>query len=203
MNVNNQDVEYFVNLQKEIKLSVLPNYMGCKIPVESNLNLLFIRSMLVDYDDKTLCELLEFGFPIGYSGENLNNKKTRNHSGARDYLEFISKYLQKELEYKAIVGPLKVNPFVYSNLVLSPLNSVPKSTPGERRVILDLSFPSDSCINKGIVKDVYLGEPVCLKYPYVDESGRSGALKSDSTHHFFRNACTKSGSLQFSQFSGC
>jgi hypothetical protein len=28
-------------------------------------------------------------------------------------------------------------------------------------------------------------------------------LKSDSTHHFFRNACTKSGSLQFSQFSDC
>jgi hypothetical protein len=33
--------------------------------------------------------------------------------------------------------------------------------------------------------------------------GRFGALKSDSTHHFFRNACIKSGSLQFSQFSGC
>jgi hypothetical protein len=27
--------------------------------------------------------------------------------------------------------------------------------------------------------------------------------KSDSTHHFFRNACAKSGSLRFSQFSGC
>jgi hypothetical protein len=25
-----------------------------------------------------------------------------------------------------------------------------------------------------------------------NESGRLGALKSDSTHHFFRNACTKS-----------
>jgi hypothetical protein len=36
-----------------------------------------------------------------------------------------------------------------------------------------------------------------------NESGRFGALKSDSTHHFFRNACTKSGSLWFSQFSGC
>ena len=34
-------------------------------------------------------------------------------------------------------------------------------------------------------------------------SGRFGTLKSDSTHHFFRNACTKSGSLRFSQFSGC
>jgi hypothetical protein len=34
-------------------------------------------------------------------------------------------------------------------------------------------------------------------------STRFGALISDSTHHFFRNACTKSGSLRFSQFSGC
>ena len=36
-----------------------------------------------------------------------------------------------------------------------------------------------------------------------NESGRFGALKSDSTHHFFRNVCTKSGSLRSSQFSGC
>ena len=36
----------------------------------------------------------------------------------------------------------------------------------------------------------------------VNESGRFGVLKSDSTHHFFRNACTKSESLRFSQFSG-
>ena len=40
---------------------------------------------------------------------------------------------------------------------------------------------------------------VCVWYV----SGRFGALKSDSIHHFFRNACTKSGSLRFSQFSGC
>jgi uncharacterized membrane protein len=32
---------------------------------------------------------------------------------------------------------------------------------------------------------------------------RFGALKSDLNHHFFRNACTKWGSLRFSQFSGC
>ena len=31
-----------------------------------------------------------------------------------------------------------------------------------------------------------------------NERGRFGALKSDSTHHIFRNACTKSGSLRFS-----
>ena len=32
---------------------------------------------------------------------------------------------------------------------------------------------------------------------------RFGALKSDSTLQFFRNSCTKSGSLRFSQLSGC
>ena len=36
-----------------------------------------------------------------------------------------------------------------------------------------------------------------------NQSGRFGALKSDSTHHFFGNACTKSLSSRFSQFSGC
>jgi hypothetical protein len=49
------------------------------------------------------------------------------------------------------------------------------------------------------------------KYCYSDsrklwavmKGGGVGALKSDSTHDFFRNACTKSGSLRFSQFSGC
>jgi hypothetical protein len=35
------------------------------------------------------------------------------------------------------------------------------------------------------------------------KGGRFDTLKSDSTHHFFRNACTKPGSLRFSQFSGC
>jgi hypothetical protein len=32
------------------------------------------------------------------------------------------------------------------------------------------------------------------------ESGRFGALNSHSAHHFFRNACTKSGSTRFSVF---
>jgi hypothetical protein len=48
-----------------------------------------------------------------------------------------------------------------------------------------------------------LDAPLQSKPLSRNESGRFGALKSDSAHHFFRNACTKSGSLRFSQFSGC
>jgi hypothetical protein len=46
-----------------------------------------------------------------------------------------------------------------------------------------------------------IGKIVVKAVPYSrTESGRFGALKSDSTHHFFRNACTKSGSLRIILF---
>jgi len=47
-----------------------------------------------------------------------------------------------------------------------------------------------------------LGQTKDYKILNRNESGSFGALKSDSTHHFFGNDCTKSGSLRFSQFSG-
>jgi hypothetical protein len=37
-------------------------------------------------------------------------------------------------------------------------------------------------------------------WTFCNESGRFGAVKSDSTHYFFGNACTKSGSLRFPSF---
>jgi hypothetical protein len=48
---------------------------------------------------------------------------------------------------------------------------------------------------------IYFDKILVSEYKlYRNESGRFGALKSDSTHHFFRNACTKSRSLRFSVF---
>jgi hypothetical protein len=54
-------------------------------------------------------------------------------------------------------------------------------------------------INFCFILDNVLAAPMTIMSTY--ESGRFGALKSDSTHYFLRNACTKSGSLHFSQFS--
>ena len=72
-----------------------------------------------------------------------------------------------------------------------------------------LSMPDGSCMSVLVILLLNI-----LQFPVVvfivrfeplsrNESGKFGALKSNSTHHFFRNACTKSGSLRFSQFSGC
>ena len=54
-------------------------------------------------------------------------------------------------------------------IALSPLNSVPKPDSDERRFILDLSWPAGSSVNDGISKDLFLGEPVSLTYPTVDD----------------------------------
>ena len=40
-------------------------------------------------------------------------------------------------------------------------------------------------------------------YMYIALSVYKVYISADSTHHFFRTACTKSGALRFSQFSGC
>jgi hypothetical protein len=43
----------------------------------------------------------------------------------------------------------------------------------------------------------------CEVVTHKNNNGWFGSAKSDSTHHFFGNASTKSGSLQFPQLSGC
>ena len=103
-----------------------------------------MRQLLSDYSDKLICDFLNFGFPLGFQGnENelaSHDWKYRNHKGATDFADEINSYLLKESKNNSILGPFKSNPFA-SNLVISPLNSVPKKDTTERRVILDLSFP--------------------------------------------------------------
>ena len=70
--------------------------------------------------------------------------------------------------YKAIGGPFKENPFK-NGIKISPLNSVPKTDPSERWIILDLSFPKGSAVNEFINKDTYLDEQMKVVYPKVDD----------------------------------
>ena len=75
---------------------------------------------------------------------------------------------------------------------------------GGNRTVIDID-----CTTRSLSKLPYNLVPMLYEdsrvYNYCgplsrNERGRFGALKSDSTHHFFRNACTKSGSLRFSVF---
>lgn len=155
------------------QLSELPgyNFNELRIPVYSKFNLQFLRLQLEKYQDKEVCEFLQFGFPLSCDRtvvELSTSKKVRNHAGARNYAKDIEKYIKKEIHYGAILGPFKSNPFS-DQIVISPLNSVPKSNTEERRVILDLSFPGGMSVNDGINKHYYLEQPIDLHYPRIDD----------------------------------
>ena len=70
----------------------------------------------------------------------------------------------------AVMGTFKESPFDFETVVL-PLNTVPKRDSDERRVIVDLSYPKhcpEQPVNGGINRENYLGDPIYLWYPSVD-----------------------------------
>ena len=49
--------------------------------------LIFFEKNLLDYDDRFICELLEFGAPVGFENNILEeNKDIVNHKVAREFI---------------------------------------------------------------------------------------------------------------------
>ena len=171
-NMSNQDsTEVLVGLFEKIHKSGLPNYKGCRIPLPFvGFNIPLWRELLADYHDKTVCDFLEFGFPLDFDRSvKLCTNERRNHKGARDHPEFVRKYLIKETQKRRIAGPFKSNPLSIP-IMVSPLNTVPKDSGDERRVIVDLSWPlGRGSVNSGISKESYLEERIEANYGSVEE----------------------------------
>ena len=157
-----------VSLQKQVSACGLPNYLGARIPIYSTLNIVYLESALVNYDDNAIIEFFKFGWPLNILDNPLcMNQRSRNHSSALVHPKAIDKFISKGLEDKSLLGPLDSIPFdIY---VFSPLGSVPKSDSDERRTIMDLSFPKGRSVNDVIPKDAYQGQSISLRYPGVDK----------------------------------
>ena len=173
---SNLSKEYKENEVKLVKLFELVkksgkyNFQECRIPVPGSgkFNMNLWREKLAGYKDKVICDYLEFGFPLDFNKTvELDYSNRRNHKGARDFPEFIDSYLKKECDNTRIAGPFETNP-LSSPIVISPLNSVPKSGTDDRRVIVDLSWPHGKAVNDGISKNLYLGEEFELHYTSVE-----------------------------------
>jgi hypothetical protein len=76
-----------------------PNFQSCRIPVTSKINIEYLRSELAAYSDYMVCDLLEFGFPVGFEQSQLTTSKRRNHSGAQNFGEYMDKYMVQESTY--------------------------------------------------------------------------------------------------------
>ena len=116
----------------------------------------------------TVIDHIRFGFPVNVTDKpGRTSLFPKNHAGAGCFPVAVEHYLLNELSCGAVLGPFASNPFPVSCHV-SPLNSVPKRDSQERRIIVDLSFPPGASVNSVIPKDTYLGAPVKLTFPSVD-----------------------------------
>lgn len=88
-------------------------------------------------------------------------------SWALQFPEKVTAYLQKEISLGRIAGPVDAVPFTNGFVVL-PLNTIPKRSSDECRVVVDLSWPCGASVSDGIPSDSYLGEPISLTYPTTD-----------------------------------
>ena len=158
----------FVDSHLRVRSTGLPNYLGLRISVPSALHVPHWRECLRDYPDRIICDYLQFGWPVGFVRDSLPVFDIRTHRGALNFPDMVCDYLAKELRLGRVAGPFPHLPFP-DGYVLSPLNTVAKRDSDERRVILDLSWPCGSSVNDGIPSDSFLGDPMALTYPTLDD----------------------------------
>ena len=83
-----------------------------------------------------------------------------NHSSACVHANFVSTKLDHELALGRVAGPFaRPTP---PNLIISPLGVVPKKTPGEYRLIHDLSFPKITVLTRTFLRLIQRSNMNCL-----------------------------------------
>ena len=157
---------HFISLHTKLQKVSVPNTLSLCLPVPSGLNIPEWRSCLSGYHDSSLCDFLEFGWPIGYTSPATPASTHTNHSSTVAAPDVIQAYLDKEQNLGSLRGPFDTNPLT-KDLVISPRQII-YSRSGKSWVGVDLSFPVGSSVNNSIPKDTYLDEPFTLRLPGID-----------------------------------
>ena len=74
-----------IKLHGEVKKYDLPNYLGARIPVKSQMNIGAWKVLLKDYWDQQLLQCLEFGFPLGFNRTCPLKHDKENHKSALEF----------------------------------------------------------------------------------------------------------------------
>ena len=120
------------------------------------------------YQDRKIVQLCKYGWLLNHIPNQVELQWAEdNHTSANSFSPQVQHYIDREIQYKATIGPFAVPPFE-GTIGCSPLSTRPKRDSHERRVIMDSSWPLGHSVNDTIDNDSYLGEQVDLTYPTVD-----------------------------------
>ena len=144
----------------------LPNFLGARIEVPSQMICDNWDRALENYEDVQVCQFVRYGWPLSYSADTLPIPTMTNHKTALENPGQVSSFIEKECSLDAMVGPFTKPPFDRWTQV-SPILTRPKKDSDKLRVIIDLSFPEGASVNSGIQKQFYLGEPMVYTLPTV------------------------------------
>ena len=146
----------YIKIYDVVRRTGLPNAMGACIQLPSILDRSAWSACLDEIGGRPqLLDFITYGFPLGYVGPVSDTKGTRNHPSAADYPDQVQAFLKKEISLGGVLGPAK-NPHFHPWCHISPLMSRPKND-GDRRIITDMTFPSECSVNAYVVKNGVYG----------------------------------------------
>lgn len=158
----------FAALYSAIKNKNLPNFLGAKITLNSDLILENWESMLKDYHDKDICQFLRYFWPVGYEADVTPSSVQDNHKSANTYPSHVRAFIDTELHHNAVIGPFNEPPFTPWTRV-SPILTRPKKDSPDRRIIIDLSFPKGDAVNNGININAIFGRDSAYTLPTISD----------------------------------
>ena len=164
--VERETFKSFASIYTAVKATALPNYLAARIPISSGLNIQAWREELTDYIDGQLVDFLEFGWPLDYTAPLPPLPTGDNHESNPDFQCHIDKFFDTELKHGAMLGPFKQLPFTPWTQ-LSPIMTRPKKSSVNRRIVIDLSYPTSRSVNSGITKGWYQGSPFSFSLPTI------------------------------------
>ena len=156
-----------IEMHEIVKKTEKPNFLQACLPVASQLHVDKWKSLLKDYWDQQLLQLLQFGFPLDLNRCFPLQHEAGNHSSANEFPADVDAYIEEKCKFGALLGPFNVNPI--ENAHNSPFMTRNKPNCDRCRVIIDLSWPLGASVNFGIDKNMYLDAPFMLTFRSVDD----------------------------------
>ena len=101
----------YVKIYESVRNHGVPNYRGAKVSLPSGLNIEQWQLNQHKFPDKSLIDLLEFGFPASYESTDQPVTGLVNHSSSRAHPQHVDHYIDTELSHQAMLGPFSSPPF--------------------------------------------------------------------------------------------